>query len=59
MPQDEPNSGGVGPEVQEATKSAFSQLSSNLTAVIKPRLRILLRAGSMKKRKEPSKKVLA
>ena len=38
MPQDEPNSGGVGPEVQEAIKSAFSQLSSNLTSVIEARL---------------------
>ena len=36
MPQDEPS--GVGPEVQEAIKQAFSDLSANLTTVIEPRL---------------------
>ena len=36
MPQDEPS--GVGPEVQEAIKQAFSNLSANLTTVIESRL---------------------
>ena len=36
MPQDEPS--GVGPEVQEAIKQAFSNLSANLTTVIDYRL---------------------
>ena len=36
MPQDEPS--GVGPEVQEAIKQAFSNLSANLTTVIQSRL---------------------
>ena len=36
MPQDEPS--GVGPEVQEAIKQAFSDLSANLTTVIESRL---------------------
>ena len=38
MPQDEPISSGVGPEVQEAIKHAFSDLSANLTTVIESRL---------------------
>ena len=38
MPQDEPISSGVGPEVQEAIKYAFSGLSANLTTVIESRL---------------------
>ena len=36
MPQDEPS--GVGPEVQDAIKQAFSNLSANLTTVIESRL---------------------
>ena len=36
MPQEEPS--GVGPEVQEAIKQAFSNLSANLTTVIESRL---------------------
>ena len=32
------NFSGVGPEVQEAIKHAFSDLSANLTTVIKSRL---------------------
>ena len=31
MPQDKPISSGVGPEVQEAIKQAFSNLSADLT----------------------------
>ena len=31
MPQNEPFSSGVGPEVQEAIKQAFSNLSADLT----------------------------
>ena len=36
--RDEPISSGVGPEVQEAIKQAFSGLSANLTSVIESRL---------------------
>ena len=38
MPQDEPISSGVGPEVREAIKHAFSGLSANQTTVIESRL---------------------
>ena len=38
MPQDDPISSGVGPEVQEAIKHAFSDLVANLTTVIESRL---------------------
>jgi len=35
---DEPSSGGVGPEVKEAIKQAFSDISANLSTVIESRL---------------------
>ena len=38
MPQDEPISSGVGPDVQEAIKQAFTNLSADLTMVIESRL---------------------
>jgi len=38
MFQDEPISSRVGPEVEEAIKQAFSNLSADLTAVIESRL---------------------
>ena len=38
MSQDEPISSGVGPEVQDAIKQAFSNLSADLTTVIESRL---------------------
>ena len=38
MPYGEPNYGSVGPEVQEASKATFSELSPNLSSVIEARL---------------------
>ena len=38
MPYDEPNYGSVGPEVKEASKATFWELSSNLSSVIEARL---------------------
>jgi len=38
MFQDKPISSRVGPEVEEAIKQAFSNLSADLTAVIESRL---------------------
>ena len=35
---DEPNSGGVGPEVKEVIKQPFSDISANLSTVIESRL---------------------
>ena len=35
MPQHETSSGGVGPEVQEAIKKAFFDISANLSTVMK------------------------
>ena len=43
MSQDEPISSGVGPEVQEAIKHAFSDLSANLTTAIESRLSDFIR----------------
>ena len=43
MPQDEPISSGVGPEVQEAIKRAFLNLSADLTTVIESRVSALVK----------------
>jgi len=38
MPQDEPISSRVGPEIEEVIKQAFSNLPANLTTIIESRL---------------------
>ena len=45
MLQEEPIPRGVGPEVQEAIKQAFSNLIANLTTVIESRLSDFIKAG--------------